>query len=464
MKSIRRIVLFVLLFSGVYNTGKGQQIPLSNFYLHNMFSANPAYAATYDDVYTYMNGKSYMWGMEGAPETLGLGIAYPFTTGDKKQAYDHALSFRLDMDKRGVFNTIYADLGYAHHLKLTQKQHLYLGAGLGITNKNIVRGRIDMFSNVAPGFFNMGDPALASGYYSKTALLASAGLTYRFAGLEANVMLPSMFHYSGFQQKFTGGLSYSFKINAGAENTFFQVIPSAYYHYDPRLQDVYDFGLKGVYRNSIWLQTQYRSNKSLMFSAGISLDEYLPTTPIINGYGLAYGYQLGLGHLAELSKGTHEVMLSVNLNMNKHLLPKILFSRNRKTTSDTITEEQIAQLKAENEQLQQENARMKALLSENQLEQDIQDEYTAKDDQVYNYYYVILASFYNERDAKDYKSILDKHTDVETQIIARKDRKYFFIYTNRYETRQKAVDKINELNKTNVVNYVEGNIWIYGEK
>ncbi len=67
----------------------------------------------------------------------------------------------------------------------------------------------------------------------------------------------------------------------------------------------------------------------------------------------------------------------------------------------------------------------------------------------------------NIDDVKLLQKILRREIKLNTRVIARNDKKYYFVYTNKYKTRKQAVSEIKRLYKLKIKNLINGRIWMY---
>jgi type IX secretion system PorP/SprF family membrane protein len=77
-------------------------------------------------------------------------------------------------------------------------------------------------------------------------------------------------------------------------------------------------------------------------------------------------------------------------------------------------------------------------------------------------FFTVVGSYFNMEDAKAYQRMLKREAGVDTRIISRADRKFFFVYTSEYDNIDAALREMNRLKKSDLKKHINGNFWVHG--
>ena len=58
--------------------------------------------------------------------------------------------------------------------------------------------------------------------------------------------------------------------------------------------------------------------------------------------------------------------------------------------------------------------------------------------------------------------MLKRETGIDTRVISRSDRKFFFVYTSEYDNIDSALREMNRLKKSDLKKHINGNFWVHG--
>jgi cell division septation protein DedD len=78
-------------------------------------------------------------------------------------------------------------------------------------------------------------------------------------------------------------------------------------------------------------------------------------------------------------------------------------------------------------------------------------------------YYIVVGSYFNLEDAKAYQKILQREMGLATQVVSRADRKFFFVVSKEVKSNAEAQERMKDLKSKGIDNFINGNLWIYGE-
>lgn len=152
------------------------------------------------------------------------------------------------------------------------------------------------------------------------------------------------------------------------------------------------------------------------------------------------------------------------------------------TASSASNSEEVQQLKNEMAELQKEieglknsqdelkaNSEIESKLS--QLEHEIEvlksgSVITSPDDTdpKIDKFYVVAGAYFRIDDAKLLQKILKREMNMDTRVVSRSDRRFFFVVTKEVKTNTEAQDEMKRLKVLGIKKYINGNLWIYGTR
>lgn len=310
---------------------QAQQLPQFSQYMNNPYVLNPAASSLYSDIDIHAGFRQQWAGYDGAPQTyylsgtVNLGPAAP---GDDN-FYSIPISYRqglldnitsprpkhvvgglLAVDEYGMFKRTSLMASYSYHMPVGQKHHLAIGVSLGwyglsfasncviLENPSdatyedfIANGtRSDLF-DINAGVYFYGEKLFAG--YS----IYQLGQNDIVLGNEdgaanlSNAKL-AIHHY----------LTAGYRIGV-SEN--FDLIPSAMLKIRTPSPLSVDINLMGEFDKRFRLGISYRNQDAVAVIAGANLNDWLR---------LAYSYDYVTSEINDLSSGSHEVVLGVQLN------------------------------------------------------------------------------------------------------------------------------------------------------
>lgn len=77
-------------------------------------------------------------------------------------------------------------------------------------------------------------------------------------------------------------------------------------------------------------------------------------------------------------------------------------------------------------------------------------------------YYVVTGAYFNVEDAKLLQKILKREMNMDTRVVSRADRKFFFVVSKEVSTNDEAQAEMKRLKESGIGKYINGNTWIYG--
>jgi type IX secretion system PorP/SprF family membrane protein len=305
MKTIIKIIFLLLIPVGVF----GQLAPVTNQYILNPLSINPAYAGSRGALNIAASFRKQWAGIAGAPETMSLTVDGPF--------FDNKVGFGLMIvnDKIGVTKETQIISNYAYKISLGEGSLSFgLGGGISTTNtaysdlvvidpgdeSYLVNSRVHVVPNLSFGT-----------YYS--------GKNY-FLGLSVPKLL-------GYKFDFTKN-KYNLLINPGKQGIMFSAgyihnlsqklkfYPSTLLTYASQEKLLFDINAHFNYIDRFWAGVSYRNNRSMAGLIQVQLNNQLR---------VAYTYDFDFGKLRTFSYGSHEIMLRYEFRYKVDVVNPLIF-------------------------------------------------------------------------------------------------------------------------------------------
>jgi len=288
-KLINILVVFIIGF--VSTTIFGQQDPQYTHYMYNMNIINPAYAGSGDAMEVNFLARSQWIGIEGAPQTLTMGIHSP--VGNKV-----GLGFSIISDKLGPVRdqTVYGDFSYS--LQVGERSKLAFGfkAGFGLINVNLP------FIETT----NPGDPAFAN-RINKLLPNIGAGVFYHSDNYYIGLSLPNMLETLHFEK--SGG-----SITKASERTHYFLTGGYVFDLNENLKLKPSMMVKAVPGApvSIDFSGNVLINNGLEFGLSYRLDDSISAlfnVRATDNMRMGYSYDYTLSNLGDFNSGSHELFL-----------------------------------------------------------------------------------------------------------------------------------------------------------
>lgn len=274
------IIILYFTFSQVW----GQINAESSFYLQQPMLVNPAASGLPIATEVFLTYRDQWTGFDGAPKMLRAAVQGRLQ--DKS-----GIGLQLKSYQWGVLDDIGANFSYAHQINLTGEHHLRLGASTGFFHRSVNEKRLDMENPDA-------DITLNNNYSRDMFMQFGFGVLYRWKQLTVSVSSPEI--YNGSSQKmFNSGIFwvvYQHKLPASD----IMLTPSVLFKTDKYLPDQTHIALQGTWKDMVWLQAGYKTNKNLLFSTGLKYDKI----------GFGYSFESNNKTLSHFSYGSHEILLS----------------------------------------------------------------------------------------------------------------------------------------------------------
>lgn len=342
----RIFLLHTLLLSTVTF---GQQLSQYGNASFNQFLINPAaggmtsvmqYELTYRSQWTGYNGgpRTALFSgnslMKFGGKSAGLG-EYNYedkaffglpdrTTGEVK----HILGGIMYNDAIGPFSSTAISLSYAVHLPLTAGINIGAGIGLGYSNLKLDESRVQLYNEIDNAYSQfLGATSNYSGPDASAGIVAY-GTNFSF-GLSTKQLLNNKVVFNDTETEST--LARHYFVHGTyrflSEETI-SVEPNVVGKLSQNSPMSFDVGARIYYKNSSWINLQYRTSNSFVVRVG--------TTLVKNLY-FNYGYEMPTGKLAGAASGSHEIQLGILIGNNRNLNKEINDS-NKQSTEEGTTE------------------------------------------------------------------------------------------------------------------------------
>jgi type IX secretion system PorP/SprF family membrane protein len=293
MKKILYILFFGMLLTGVH----AQQLPQYTQYMLNEFAINPAVAGKeeYADV---RSNNRYQWvGITDAPRTYMLTVHGPFS---KKNM---GVGMHVYTDIVGPTRRVGLSLAYAYHIKLNEEVRVSLGLSAGIQQWGIDGHKLILH--------DAGDDNLLVQYQTVYVPDFGAGILLHSKKFYVGFSAPQLYQskiklYPGGDDK--GTLVTHFNLNAAYRfdlGESFKIEPSCLVKYASPAPVKFDVGLRGIYKDQIWIGGAYRHNDAFTALIGVLYKNYLL---------IGYSYDFSTTNIRKYSSGTHEIMLGLRFS------------------------------------------------------------------------------------------------------------------------------------------------------
>lgn len=319
------ILILALLFH--FNVF-AQQRPQYTQYIFNNYLLNPALSGI-ENYTDFKAGYRKQWtGIKDAPQTTfaaahwSLGKDYlwknPLSLPEKDdnamsdsylQNYTaspahHGVGAMVILDKAGPLSRLDASLTYAYHMKLGGTLNLAVGVAAGITRFNLNRGALILEEE--------NDEALKNTVTAQSKPDLSIGLwlygAQFFAGASVQQILPQKLEFTANNDYNLGKevphafVTAGYKLFIDDEISF---IPSVMLKYVRPLPLSVDVNIKVDFKDRFWVGASYRYQDSYAMLAGFNFSKLA---------NLTYAYDLTTSNIKQFSKGSHEIVLGIQLN------------------------------------------------------------------------------------------------------------------------------------------------------
>jgi type IX secretion system PorP/SprF family membrane protein len=305
MKRIIKILIFLLIPVSL----AGQLSPVTNQYILNPVTINPASAGNRGVLNIGAFYRKQWVGIPGSPQTMTLAADAPVLNSKL------GLGLMIINDKIGVTKETRFMTAYAFRISMGEG-NLALGLGAGL-----------LATNTAWSDLVVLDPG--DEYYlidSRVFIVPdfSFGAYYTFQNYFAGFSIPKLIGYKfDFDRnKYTLKVypdQYSYLFNTGYMFTLgskTKFLPSALVSFSPGEKLLYDINAHFNLFERLWMGASYRSSRSV---AG------LLQFAVNSQFKIAYSYDFDFGTLGSYSNGSHEIMLRYEFRYKANVINPLIF-------------------------------------------------------------------------------------------------------------------------------------------
>ncbi len=288
------VILFVFGIGSIY----AQQLPQYSQYILNRYVINPASAGSENYFLGQTNYRTQWEGVQDAPRTYILSVNGPLKNKNM------GIGGYLFTDVTGPTRRNGFSLSYAYHLKLNESLKLSMAVNGGLLQYAIDGSEISLEDESDPIRSNINEKNLFPDAGFSLYLYAD---DYYF-GASAPQLIQNEIDFKKSLVDPTGRLVNHYFITAGyvyGINSDFDVEPNFLLKYVKPLPLQYEFTLRGIYQEKLWLGLSYRQKDAYVLMAGYNLHGNL---------AIGYSYDIIQSDLQNYSTGSHELMLSIKFN------------------------------------------------------------------------------------------------------------------------------------------------------
>ena len=307
-----------------------QQRPQYTQYIFNNYLLNPALSGIENYADVKMGYRKQWAGIDNAPQTSfiaahwNLGSDYLWRNalslpdnGDDPMSRNymqnytsspahHGMGITGVYDEVGPLSRLDVNLTYAYHLQLNNTYNLSVGVAAGIS-----RVALDVNALTFEDQSRI-DPSLSNSIASQLKPDLGLGVWLYggrlFAGVSAQQILQQKLSFTGDRNNTTGKEVPHIFVTAGYKlfiDNEISATPSIMIKQVSPVPVSIDVNLKVSFKDRFWLGGSYRKNDSYAAMAGINISK------LIN---LTYAYDFTTSELNQVSNGSHEIVLGLQLN------------------------------------------------------------------------------------------------------------------------------------------------------
>ncbi len=290
---MRRILELLILIVVMPVSLPGQLAPVSDQYILNPLTINPAYAGNRGALNIAAFYRNQWVGISGAPKTMSLAVDGPLLDGKI------GLGINISNDRIGVTRENRFNTNYSFKIGMNDRT-LSLGLGAGIITTNTAwsdlvvadpedrNSLVDSRVYVVPDF-SFGIYYSNHNYFAGFSVPKLLGNEFNF---DKNRYIPE---FNPDQYIYLFNTGYVFNLNPRTK--FF---PSTLVTYSRGEQLQYDISAHFRFINILWVGATYRSTQSITGLLQLAVNNQLR---------VAYTYNFDFGMLGRYNNGSHEIML-----------------------------------------------------------------------------------------------------------------------------------------------------------
>jgi len=295
---MKKLLIFSAVILLAFSNGKAQQLPQYSQYVLNKYLINPASAGSENHFLGQTNYRSQWTGVTDAPNTYILSVNGPLV--HKKMG----IGGYIFSDVTGPTRRNGMNLSYSYHVKINDDIMLSMALNAGILQYTVDFTEID--------FDDEGD--LVNSTTQENQVFPDAGFSFYlygpnyYFGASAPQLIRNQLDFENSIKDPTGRLVNHYFITGGYTYEIddnFDLEPSFLLKYVKPTPLSYEFTLRGIYQEMVWLGLSYRRSDAVGLLAGYTFQ---------NNLSFGYSYDIIQSDLQNYSGGSHEIMLSIKFN------------------------------------------------------------------------------------------------------------------------------------------------------
>lgn len=302
-------ILKIIILSVIPLCSLAQQTPVTDQYVLNPLSINPAFAGSRGALNIAAFYRRQWIGIQGSPETVTFSVDAPFN--DEKIG----LGFTVFSDKIGVTKENQFKAIYSYKIKMG-KGSLSLGMSAGATLTNTA------YSNLV--VIDPGDETYLADTRTYIVPDFGFGLQYSVANYFAAFSIPALLSYSFDFSKNKYRLNndpgnYNYMLNTGYVfklGSNLKFFPSLLLRYSESNKLQYDLNTHFAISDRFWLGTSYRNNRSVGF--------FFQVQPL-SQIRIGYIYDFDISKMGNYTNGSHELMLRFEFRYKMKIISPLIF-------------------------------------------------------------------------------------------------------------------------------------------
>ena len=316
---MKKAIISVTFLLAVLFSVRGQELPKFSQFYRSMMVMNPSVTGIEDFIDIKLGYRDQWSGIEGSPRTFfasfnanlnSLKNSYALRTGNPnnpgvrtKVLNKNGLGFYFFTDKYGPFKQSVAMINYAQHYRLSNKLFFSLGISAGINNLSLDEKLINVKD--PDNYYNNFINNARSTYYFDASAGASLYSDGFYLGYSVNHLLENKATFNDnpygdfykMTHNFYGGLN----IKAGSQ---LRILPGLMIRYIPGIPVEFDASLRAKFKDFFVLGVSMKDGQVLGATVGVILNNYV---------NFSYSYDFSFSKLVSYNKGTHEIILGINL-------------------------------------------------------------------------------------------------------------------------------------------------------
>ena len=470
----------MLFFFGKIDIAYSQQIGLFSHYFYKPLFYNPAFTGYKDETDAMLISRS-QWAEFKNPPQLTV-----FTIDGNLFKKKVCLGLGFSSDRKGITNRISGTLYYAYRLILNDDTRILFGLSFGVLDHTIDFSKAQAESSIDPTLFN----------YSlhKTSFDGSAGIAFISKGLELGLSVPQILgnklNYvdtSNLRANYTQArhfmTSVKYKIFINKEKEI-SIAPQGLVRFLPQAPFQFDGNINIDWKDKFWIGTTYKSNYAIAANVGFCIHKQ---------FYLGYSYDFITGSIGKYSGISHEIMINFKfikknsqedaviaksanedkiddlknqLEENQNKI-KVLNEKIKKTTTKELVniekgEGEVEEGEEEGEKgltetevnPKQQTDELKPGIPDGEgvfviKKSDFKDSKNRIPDK--GFYVIVGIFFYRDFAAEEVKKFV-KRGFTNTNWLFSESKKNNYIYTQKVENKEAALQKVKEVNSSGAKN------------